>query len=168
MKWDHGLRFDFVRRAQTSRRTRLLVVLFIATTLIGTNDSLTVAQSTAGVPRRSGSRLSVDVVKLKSGKSMRGTIARADADGSLTMAVSRDWLRKADPKLLANVEAEEARTRVAALELRDRIKKELERVSEESAVAAFLRVERKRVDLLAESPQPEQPQFVWLELTAKN
>jgi len=83
------------------------------------------------------------------------------------MAVSRDWLRKADPKLLANVEAEEARTRVAALELRDRIKKELERVSEESAVAAFLRVERKRVDLLAESPQPEQPQFVWLELTAK-
>jgi hypothetical protein len=142
-------------------------VLFIATTLIGTNDSLTVAQSTAGVPRRSGSRLAVDVVKLKSGKSMRGTIARADADGSLTMAVSRDWLRKADPKLLANVEAEEARTRVAALELRDRIKKELERVSEESAVAAFLRVERKRVDLLAESPQPEQPQFVWLELTAK-
>jgi hypothetical protein len=109
------------------------------------------------------------VVKLKSGKIIRGTIARADADGSLTMAVSREWLRKTDLKLLANVEADEAHTRIAALEqLRDRIKKELERVSEESAVATFLRVERKRVEsLLAEAVPSEQPQFVWLELTTK-
>ena len=86
---------------------------------------------------------------------------------------------KADPKLLENLEADEAHTRIAALEqLRDRIKKELERVPEESAVAAFLRVERKRIEnLLAtpalsdkprpEKPQPEQPQFVWLELSTK-
>jgi hypothetical protein len=166
MKWDHGLRFEFVRRAQSSRAR--LLVLFIAATLIGTTPLLTLAQSTSRAPRGPGSRLAVDVVKLKSGKTVRGTIARMDADGSLTMAVSREWLRKADPKLLASVEAEEAGTRVAALEqLRDRIKKELEQVPEESPVAAFLRGERKRVDLLAESPQPEKPQFVWLELTAK-
>ena len=48
------------------------------------------------------------------------------------------------------------------------IKKELERASEESAVAAFLRVERKRIESqLAEAVPSEQPQFVWLELTAK-
>ncbi|HEV8072446.1 MAG TPA: hypothetical protein VGP76_32305 [Planctomycetaceae bacterium] len=166
MKWDHGLRLEFVRRAQSSRAR--LLVLFIAATLIGATPSLTVAQSTLRAPHGPGSRLAVDVVKLKSGKTMRGTIARADAHGLLTMAVSREWLRKADPKMLASVEAEEAGTRVAALEqLRDRIKKELEQVPEESPVAAFLRVERKQVDLLAESPQPEKPQFVWLELTAK-
>jgi hypothetical protein len=85
------------------------------------------------------------------------------------MAVSREWLGKADPKLLENIEADEAHTRTAALEqLRDRIKKELERASEESAVAAFLRVERKRVESqLAEAVPSEQPQFVWLALTAK-
>jgi len=167
MNWDHGLRFEFVRRAQTSRQARLLV-LFIGATLIGTTPSLTVAQSTARLPRWSGSRLAVDVVKLKSGKTVRGTIARADADGSLTMAVSREWLRKADPKLLASVEAEEARTRIAALEqLRDRIKKELERVSEDSAVATFLRVERKRIESRHAEDAAEQPQFVWLELTPK-
>ena len=152
-------------------------MLCVAAILISTDQSLTVAQSTACAPRQSGSsrplaaasRLAVDVVKLKSGKTLRGTIARAEADGSLTMAVSREWLRKADPKLFANVEAEEARTRVAALEqLRDRIKKELERVPEESAVATFLRVERKRIEgQLAEAAPPERPQFVWLDLTAK-
>jgi hypothetical protein len=187
MKWDRGLRFGFVQRAPSSRQTRLLVVLFVAAMLILTNHSFIVGQSTAGVPRRSNSghlattspRLAVDVVKLKSGKIVRGTIARADADGSLTMAVSREWLRKSDPKLLANVEAEETHTRIAALEqLRDRIKKELERVPEESAVATFLRVERKRIEsqlaeaaprekLLSEKAQPEQPQFVWLELPTK-
>jgi hypothetical protein len=168
MKWDHGLRFEFIRRAQTSRQARLLV-LFVVAMLIGTTPSLTGAQSTPRLPRWSGSRLAVDVVKLKSGKTLRGTIARSDSDGSLTMAVSREWLRKADPKLLASVEAEEGRTRVAALEqLRDRIKGELERVSEESAVTTILRVERKRVESqLAEAARPEQPQFVWLELTAK-
>jgi hypothetical protein len=148
-----------------------------------TYRAVTSAQSTSvGAPRRSdssrslasGSRLAVDVVKLKSGKSLRGTIARALADGSLTMAVSREWLRKADPKLLANVEVDEAHTRVAALEqLRDRIKQELGRVPEESGLATFLRVERKRIEnLLAEAappekPQPQRPQFVWIELAKK-
>jgi hypothetical protein len=113
--------------------------------------------------------LAVDVVKLKSGKSLRGVIGRADADGSLTMAVSREWLRKADPKLLASAEADESRVRVAALEqLRDRIKHELEKVPEESGVATFLRLERKRIDgLLASGAAAEPPQFVWIDLPPK-
>jgi hypothetical protein len=50
----------------------------------------------------------------------------------------------------------------------DRIKKQLERAPEESALAAFLRVERKRVESqFAEAVPSEQPQFVWLDLTAK-
>jgi len=111
------------------------------------------------------------VVKLKSGKALRGAIARAEADGSLRLAVSREWLRQADPHLLASLEGDEARTRDAALEqLRDRIKKELEKIPEESPLGSFLRVEQKRVERLLADPRPAaqaEPQFVWIKLTPK-
>ena len=38
-----------------------------------------------------GSPLGVDVVSLKSGKSVRGAILRQEPNGSITMAVSREW-----------------------------------------------------------------------------
>jgi hypothetical protein len=133
------------------------------------------AQSSRGSDSRRNavvSRLAVDVVKLRSGKTLRGTIARSEPDGSLTMAVARDWLRKADARMLATVEADEARTGATALEqLRDRITKELPGFPEESGVATFLRVELKRVEKLladrpsADRPSAEPPQFVWVELT---
>jgi hypothetical protein len=146
---------------------------------IATGRSLTLAQSTTGPARRSGSnrpaalatgsRLAVDAVKLKSGKTLRGAIAHSEPDGSLILAVSRQWLRKADPKLLANVETDEDRTRLAALEqLKERIKAELAKVPEESGVANFLRSEAKRIEKLqAEPATTEGPQFVWIELTKK-
>ncbi len=166
-----GRRQGFVSRAAQLRVAAALLLFFLA------GGSLTSAQSTTSGPaRRSnsgrartpaiGSRLAVDVVKLRSGKTLRGTIAHADPDGSLTMAVSREWLRKADPKLLTTVETEEARTRVAALkQLGDRIKTELAKVPEDSGVAILLRTEAKRVEkLLAESAPADPPQFVWIEL----
>jgi hypothetical protein len=156
----------------------LLALVGLLALLILTYRAATFSQSTSvSAPKRSNSsrsvtsglRLAVDVVKLKSGKTLRGTIARAEAEDSLTMAVSREWLRKADPTLLAKVEADEAHTRLAALEqLRDRIKQELRRVPEEPGLATFLRVEQKRIaNLLAETAPAGQPQFVWIELTKK-
>jgi hypothetical protein len=120
-------------------------------------------------PNTAALRLAVDLVKLKSGKILRGTIARSEPDGSLTMAVARDWLRKADAKMLTSVEADEAHTQKAALEqLRERIKQELPGFPEESGVATFLRVELKRVEkLLADQGTGERSQFVWVELTRK-
>jgi len=162
-----------------SRAAQLRVAAALVLFLL-TEGSLIPAQSTtAGPARRSnssrtrapatGSRLAVDVVKLKTGKTLRGAIAYADPDGSLTMAVSREWLRKADPKLLAIVETEEARTRGAALkQLSDRIKPELARVPEDSGAAILLRTQAKRVEkLLTEGAPAEPPQFVWIELTKK-
>jgi hypothetical protein len=156
------------RRHKIGRAFPTVVLL----ALVLAPGSLAVAQSSRHLA--TGSRLAVDVVKLKSGKTLRGSIARVDSDGSLTMAVSRDWLRRADSKLLASIEADEPRVRAAALEqLRDRIKKEVERLPEESGVATFLRVEAKRIEKLiadgsptGKSP-PEQTQFVWIELTRK-
>ena len=112
------------------------------------------------------SQLSVDLVKLKSGKTLRGAIVRQGVDGSLTMAVPREWLRRADPGLLAKIETEEVSTRRSALEqLRDRIRTELERVAEDSGLATFLRLEQKRIEkLLHEKTPAESPQFVWFDL----
>ncbi len=113
--------------------------------------------------------LSVDLVRLKSGTTLRGAIARYEADGSLTMAVSREWLRKASPELFARRTRAEVSVRRAALEqLRDRLNQESVGVPEDSRLAAFLRSERKRVErLLAEAAPPDQPQFVWLDLAKK-
>jgi hypothetical protein len=104
-----------------------------------------------------------------------------EPDGSITLALEREWLRRANPALLATTETEEARTRTAALEqLRDRIQQELAKTPAESALATFLRVEQKRVaGLLAdagsrESAPPQsapahsaRPQFVFVELPKK-
>ena len=85
------------------------------------------------------------------------------------MAVSREWLRQSDPKALASVEADESRTRLAALkQLGERIKQELAKIPEDSGVAVFLRTEAKRVENLRNENAPaEPPQFVWLELPKK-
>jgi hypothetical protein len=166
-------------KASASRAAALRVVSLLLLFLL-TNRPITPAQSGApGAARRSNSsrpvglaansRLAVDVVKLRSGKTLRGTIAHSESDGSLTMAVSREWLRQSDPKALTSVEADESRTRLAALkQLGERIKQELAKIPEDSGLAVFLRTEAKRVgNLLTENAPGEPPQFVWLELPKK-
>jgi hypothetical protein len=167
---------DASRTARLSTWIKRSAPLVMACCVLISRPTAPAQSVNVGAPRRTdssrqaaASRLAVDVVKLKSGKSLRGVIVRTDADGSLTLAVSREWLQKADPKLLAATEADEARVRVAALQqLRDRIKRELEKLPEDSGVAAFLRVERKRIEgLLGERDPAEAPQFVWIDLAPR-
>src|SRR5579864_9392408 len=69
------------------------------------------------------SRWGVDVVSLKSGKSLRGIILHQADDGALTMAVPREWFRKSHPELFAKTTEKEAELeRKASEQLRDRIK----------------------------------------------
>jgi hypothetical protein len=139
-------------------------------------DSAIASNDAPPTRRRSSSRhiagrarLSVDVVSLKSGTTLRGAVARYDAGGSLTMAVAREWLRKASPDLFAKRTREEASVRRAALEqLRERLDKELVGVPNDSRLGAFLRSERKRAErLLAEAAPSDERQFVWLDLAKK-
>jgi hypothetical protein len=122
-------------------------------------------------PSRHASRtqLAVDVVSLKSGTTLRGAIVRYDAGRSLTMAVAREWLRKASPDLFAKRTRAEVSDRRAALEqLRERLDKELAGVPDDSRLGAFLRSERKRAErLLNEAAPSDERQFVWLDLTKK-
>jgi hypothetical protein len=112
-------------------------------------------------------QVAVDVVRLKSGTTLRGGIVHAAADGSLTMAVSREWLRKTNAALFTKRTNSEASVRRTALEeLRDRVNRELGQIPEDSRFGAFLRSERKRVErLFVEAPAPPEPQFVWIDLT---
>ena len=45
----------------------------------------------------------VDIVTLKSGRSMRGVVAYQEPNGSVTMVVSREWLGSANPSLMETV-----------------------------------------------------------------
>jgi hypothetical protein len=112
-------------------------------------------------------RLAVDVVRLKSGAALRGAIVHSAADGSLTIAVSREWLHKTNPVLFKRGTSGETAVRKRALEeLRDRLNRELGHVPEDSRLAAFLRSERKRVErLLSDAVPPAEAQFLWLEIT---
>ena len=58
--------------------------------------------------------VAVDIVRLKSGTTLRGGIVHAAAEGSLTMAVSRKWLRKTNPALFTKRTSSEASVRTTA------------------------------------------------------
>lgn len=111
------------------------------------------------------SQLGVDVVSLKSGKAVRGAILKSEVKGSVTMAVPREWLQKANPELLAKLSTDEvAAQREAWEQLRDRLKMLLATPPSSRQVVVFLEQEQERVEmLLAQAAPPEPTQFVWFE-----
>ena len=126
-------------------------------------NSLAAGQVARSVPV---SQLAVDVVSLKSGKDVRGAIVKADMNGSLTVAVSRDWLKQAAPDLYQQAVSKETdlRTQVGG-QLQGRLKKRLETPPKEPRLAFFLKQELERAEgLLARETPTEPPQFLWLEL----
>jgi hypothetical protein len=136
---------------------------------VATNDAPP-AQRRVAIRHGSGPvRPAVDMVTLKSGKRLRGAIVHSSQDGSLTMAVSRNWLRKTSPDLYEKRTKIEANVRLAALkQLRDRIDQSRAGVPDDSRLAAFLRSERKRTErMLLETAPHDDRQFIWLDLTNK-
>lgn len=125
--------------------------------------TIALAQSAKPVP---AAQLCVDRVVLKSGKTIRGAILRQEPNGPLTMAAAREWLRQANPDLLARItQNEQAIQRQAWEQVRDRLKMELPAAAESSRLSFFLSRELERVEkLLAAANPPEPPQFVWVEL----
>lgn len=135
---------------------------WIAAWAVLSASSFVAAQPSKSVPL---SQLGVDVVSLKSGKSVRGAIVKSEANGSVLMAVSREWLQKSNTELLGKLTEDEAATQRAAWEqLRDRLTKLLANAPESQRSVFFLKEELARVEkLLAGAAPLEPPQFVWLE-----
>jgi len=122
--------------------TRFFCLSVLAGALsFGSLDSA-VAQKKAGP-----ARFAVDLVTLDSGDRLRGAFAGVDADGIVSMAVQRDWLKKTRPELYEKVTRNEsADAKAVATELRTRIQKWLDEKPESNAVVTFLEVELERVD----------------------
>jgi hypothetical protein len=115
----------------------------------------------------SRSNMVVDVVSLKSGRTLRGAILNRSADGTMTIAVSRAWLQKSNPQefdALTQHDAEQQRA--AWLETKDRIETQLADPPESTGMVFFLKQERQRLEkLLAEKTPPEKP-FVVIDVPA--
>lgn len=92
-------------------------------------------------------QLAVDQVSVRNAPPLRGSILSRLSDGTLTMAVSRVWLGKSQPKLDEALAAEAAEERRAALEqLRDRIAVWRERRADETKLEFFLKKQAERID----------------------
>ena len=110
----------------------------------------------------SGSQLAVDVVRLKSGRAVRGVVVNGDANG-VTMVVSRDWLQQTLPEIYQKTTSDEATLqKQIAEQLQGRLKKELETTTE-PRLQLFLKSELERIEMtLSGTQSPDPTQFVWL------
>ena len=125
-------------------------------------SSQAAAQGSKSIPV---SQLAVDVVTLKSGKSVRGAVMKMEADGVLTIAVSRDWLKQAIPDLYQKSISNEAELRKQVAEqLQSRLKKQLQTPPTAPRLLFFLKQELDRAESQRAHEQPAESQFVWLDL----
>jgi hypothetical protein len=116
----------------------------------------------AGAPARAEppaalAELGVDQITLKQGPRLRGTVFERAADGQLSIAVSRAWLREAYPRFHETVLAEEEAERDAAIrELRDRLADWMTERADDKELSFFLGKQSDRVDkLLKGEPEPD-------------
>ena len=121
---------------------RDLSLMVLAGVLTCGGAEVAVAQKNVGP-----TRFAVDLVTLDSGERLRGGFAGVDADGLVSMAVQRDWLKKTRSELYDEVTRNEmADANAASAELRTRIQKWLDEKPESNGVVTFLEVELERVD----------------------
>jgi hypothetical protein len=107
----------------------------------------------AGPRVPSVAELGVDVVTRKGAPRLLGAVLQRDADGSVTLAVSRGWLQTADPKLFEQAAAAEAvEQRAAWGELRDRIRAWKQARPDEEKLIFFLEQEDERIEKLLAAP----------------
>tara|TARA_R110002072_G_scaffold179059_1_gene335016 strand:+ start:46259 stop:47605 length:1347 start_codon:yes stop_codon:yes gene_type:complete len=120
----------------------ILSWLIAVVAFAGSLGEVAIAQKKA-----SPARFAVDLVTLDSGNRLRGAFAGVDADGVVSMAVQREWLKNSKPVFYEEVTHNEStEAKAAATELRARIQKWLDEKPESNAVVTFLEVERERVD----------------------
>ncbi|MDA1166150.1 MAG: hypothetical protein O3B13_23895 [Planctomycetota bacterium] len=123
-----------------SVRVMLKTGVFAAVALLCVTADVAIAQKKAGP-----ARLAADLVTLDSGERLRGALLGLDADGVVTMAIQREWLRKTHPQMLEEVAPNEiAVARESATQLRDRIQNWLDEKPESNALVTLLETELER------------------------
>lgn len=107
----------------------------------------------------------VDIAQLKSGRSLRGAIAWRDPNGTMTMAVSKEWLRTSNPNLFREALDENLNQRMAAwTNARRRIEEWEKTVQAAPQLSFFLKQEKERLSQLIANPAPDEPGFLWFDV----
>jgi hypothetical protein len=107
----------------------------------------------------------VDIVTLKSGRSLRGVVAFQEPNGSLSIVVSREWLSGANPTLLETAlkENQEGR-RTGWTQTRDRITERQKSPIDSPNLAFFLKQEHERLVQLLADRNPPDLDLLWLDV----
>lgn len=119
-------------------------------------------------PPLAAEKLVVDVVTLKSGTQYRGVVLGRTEDGTVSMAVQREWLKRTQPKEFETLAASESQqTQLAAQQLLARLNAWLQKPLEPATLHAFVDLERERIETLLNAVKdrdrlPEPPQFMWI------
>lgn len=140
--------------------SRGLILIVGMTSVVWSAPPAVPKKAAAGVP-------AVDVVTLKSGRTLRGAVLQRGADRSVTMAVSRAWLKTANPELFAQYDAANTETQRDAWQAaRERLKSRLEEVKDAPRLTFFLQTELEQIDQQLAAEEPKQADFLWVELPA--
>lgn len=132
---------DFRERVMSDFLLRTFGWQFVICALLICRTDFAVAQKKVGA-----ARFAVDLVTLNSGKHLRGAFAGVDADGVVSMAVQREWLKKTRPEMYEEATRNETDDATNALtELRTRIRQWLDEKLESNALVTFLEIELERV-----------------------
>ena len=107
----------------------------------------------------------VDVVTLKSGRSLRGVVVSLEPNGSLAILLSREWLSGANPALLETVLKENQDGRkVSWAQTLDRIGQRTKLPIASPNLAFFLKQEQERLDQLIADRNPPEIDLLWLDV----
>lgn len=125
-----------------------------------------------GCPAAAGAADGVDVVTVAKHGAIRGRIVRREADGTLVMAVRREWLARAAPDLAANTARDD---RVGALAARDDVRRRIEAALRDLPAddrrRTFLEAESARIERLLADPAKDpaaRATFTWVRLPARS
>jgi len=125
-------------------------------------------ESRTAEPPVAAEKLVVDVVTLKNGTQYRGVVLGRAEDGTVSMAVQRDWLKRTQPKEFQTLVANESQqTQVAVRQLLTRLTDWLKEPLEPATLRAFVDLERERMEkrwsaVKDQDQLPEPPQFLWI------
>lgn len=119
----------------------------------------------ASQPLFAGGPLGVDILTLKSGRSLRGAILARQPDGSVLVAVSREWLKQADPKEYdRQSQLAQDQQRAAWSQAQERIESRLADPPDSQSFAFFLKQERQRLEKQLKAETTPDTAFFLMEI----
>jgi hypothetical protein len=144
---------------------RILALVLLVT--VASFSSVTGAETT----REAAARLAVDVVALKGGREVRGSIVSRAPDGAVTIAVRREWLQQHDQALHDEQDAREAQQREEARsQLTTRTRAWLEERKDDVELSAILRRELESFEkqpAAVGKPDAKPSEFLLVDLPAE-